>query len=74
MQPTALELCTTRELVDELMQRKTFLGVLVHSEQEHKQEWNGERMFKVRFTENLNAGEASRLLERIAESMEKTES
>ena len=74
MQPTVLELCSTRDLVDELMQRKTFLGVIVHSEQEHKGDWHGERMFKVRFTENLSSGEAGRLLERIAEHLEKSES
>ncbi len=74
MQPTALELATTRQLLDELMRRKTFLGVVVHSEEEHKGPWRGERMFKVRYTENLSGGEACRLLERIAEYMEKTES
>ena len=56
------------------MRRKTFLGVVVHSEEEHKGPWLGERMFKVRYTENLSGGEACRLLECIAEHMEKTES
>ncbi|HVS34747.1 MAG TPA: hypothetical protein VMS17_04140 [Gemmataceae bacterium] len=74
MQPSALELCTTRELVEELVRRKTFLGVIVHSEEELKEEWQGERMFKVRFNENLNAGEACRLLGRVAEYMEQAES
>ena len=74
MQPTALELYTTRELVDELLRRKTFLGVIVHSEEELKRAWQGERMFKVRFNDNLNAGEACRLLGRVAEYMERTES
>jgi len=73
MQPTALELSTIRELVEELMRRKTFLGVIVHSEEEQKGPWRGERMFKVRFNENLDAGETSRLLERIADHMEQTE-
>ena len=74
MQPTVLDLCTTRELVEELVRRKTFLGVIVHSEEELKTDWQGERMFKVRFNENLNAGEACRLLGRVAEYMEQTES
>ncbi len=74
MQPTALELSTTRELVEELVRRKTFLGVIVYSEEELKKEWQGERMFKVRFNENLNAGEACRLLGRVAEYMEQAES
>jgi hypothetical protein len=74
MEPTTLELCTTRELVEELLRRKTFLGVVVHSEEELKGPWQGERMFKVRFNDNLNAGEARRLLGRVAEHMEQTES
>ena len=74
MQPNALELFTTRELVDELLRRTTFLGVIVHSEEELKETWQGERMFKVRFNDNLNAGEACRLLGRVAEYMEQAES
>jgi hypothetical protein len=74
MQPTALELCTTRELVEELLRRKTFLGVIVHAEEELKTVWQGERIFKVRFNDNLNAGEARRLLGRVAEYMEQAES
>ena len=74
MQPNTLELCTTRELVDELLRRTTFLGVIVHAEEELKEAWQGERMFKVRFNDNLNAGEACRLLGRVAEYMEQTES
>src|SRR4051794_8628083 len=31
-----LELFTTKELINELMQRKTFLGIVVHSEEELK--------------------------------------
>jgi hypothetical protein len=72
MQPSALELSTIQELVEELMRRKTFRGVIVHSEEEQKGPWRGERMFKVRFNENLDAGETSRLLERIADHMEQT--
>ncbi len=74
MQPTELELYTIRELIDELLRRQTFLGVIVHSEEELKKEWQGERMFKVRFNDNLNAGEACRLLGRVEEYMERAES
>ncbi len=74
MQPTALELFTTRELVEELLRRTTFLGVVVHAEEELKEAWQGERMFKVRFNDNLNASEACRLLGRVAEYMEQAES
>jgi hypothetical protein len=73
MQPTALELSTIPELVEELMRRKTFLGVIVHSEEEQKGPWRGERMFKVRFNDNLDASETSRLLERVADHMDQTE-
>ncbi len=73
MQPSALELSTIQELVEELMRRKTFLGVVVHSEQEQKGPWRGERMFKVRFNDNLDAGETSRLLERVAGHMDQSD-
>ena len=49
MQPDDLELCTTEQLVEELMRRQTFLGVLIHSEQDWKDHWVGSRNFKVRF-------------------------
>ena len=70
MEPSALELFTTRELVDELMRRRTFLGVVIHSEEELKGEWEGERTFQVHFNDNLSSGQATRLLEAIAEYME----
>jgi hypothetical protein len=70
MEPSALELYTTRELVDELMRRRTFLGVVIHSEKELKGEWEGERTFQVHFNDNLDAGQATRLLEAVAEYME----
>ena len=58
MELSGLEFCTTKELIEELMRRKTFLGVVVHAEEELKAAWQGERIFKVRFNDNLNAGEA----------------
>jgi hypothetical protein len=70
MEPSALELFSTCELVDELMRRRTFLGVVIHSEEELKGEWKGERTFQVHFNENLNAGQATRLLEAIVDYME----
>jgi hypothetical protein len=70
MEPSALELFTTRELVDELMRRKTFLGVVVHSETELKGPWQGERTFQVHFNSNLEPGQAGRLLDAVAEYME----
>ncbi len=72
MSPSELELCTTRELIDELMRRKTFLGVVVHSAEELKsQDWTGERIFTVHFNANLGAEMAGRLLDRIAEHLDR---
>jgi hypothetical protein len=67
MQSNELELYTSRELIDELMRRKTFLGVVVHAQEELKsQDWNGERVFTVHFNSNFGAGEVGPLLEVIA--------
>jgi len=68
--PTDLELASTRELIDELMRRRTFLGVIVHSEQELTQPaWDDERVFKVHFNGNLDTSSAGRLLQRVASSI-----
>lgn len=65
-----LELFSTRELIDELMRRRTFLGIVVHSDQELKEpSWNDERVFKVHFNGNLDSMEAGRLLESVASRM-----
>ena len=67
MEPSGLELYTAKELIDELMRRKTFLGVVVHSEADYKnRQWNGERIFRVHFNENLDPGQAFRLLDTVA--------
>src|SRR5262245_36792205 len=63
-----LELCTSRELIEELMRRKTFLGIVIHAEEELKSpEWTGERVFTVHMNANFVRAEAGRLLEIIAE-------
>jgi len=63
---------TTQELIDELMRRTTFLGVVVHSEKEFTGgPWGEERMFKVRFNSNLETAQASRLLDTVAEFMDR---
>jgi len=67
MQPSELELFSTRELINELMRRRTFLGVVVHSEQELKGDWGDERTFKVHFNGNLDTAQAGRLLETVAD-------
>jgi hypothetical protein len=71
MQPSELAFYTTQELIEELMRRQTFCGVVVHSAEDHKRErWDDERIFKVHFNRNLNAARASRLLDRVAEYMD----
>src|SRR6476619_57036 len=72
MDTTGLEFFTTKELVDELMRRKTFLGVVVHSGDELKSRaWDGEKTFKVHFNANLDTLQASRLLDTVAEYLER---
>jgi hypothetical protein len=71
MNPEDLELFSTQELVDELMRRQTFLGVVIHSEEDFKNDqWSAERIFKIHFNGNLGAEEACRLLSRVADHME----
>jgi hypothetical protein len=61
---------TTQELIRELMRRTTFLGVVVHSDDDLKdRDWSGERLFRVAFNSNLNVTEARRLLDSVAEYM-----
>jgi hypothetical protein len=72
MHPSDLAFFTTKELVSELMRRKTFLGIVVHSEEELKTEaWTGERIFKVHFNANLDNEQACRILEAVSEYMER---
>jgi hypothetical protein len=68
VEPTELSFVTTGELIAELMRRRTFLGVVVHSESDWKGgDWGERRNFRVHFNRNLQAEEASRLLNRVAE-------
>jgi len=61
---------TNQELINELMRRKTFLGVVVHAEDELRQQgWRGEKIFRVQFNANLERETASGLLDVIAERM-----
>lgn len=71
MQGSELAFYTTRELIDELISRPTFLGLVVHSEDELKnRNWNGEKVFRVRFNSNLQSEEAGRLLELVGNRLE----
>jgi hypothetical protein len=68
---TELTFCTTKELIAELMSRKTFLGVVVHSEQDFRGSgWGDERMFQVSYNSNLDSVQAARLLDTVAEYMD----
>jgi len=68
MDQSDLSFFTSQELIAELLRRKTFLGVIVHSETEHRSDtWPAEAMFRVRYNGNLSASRASRLLDRVAE-------
>ncbi len=58
-----LGLYTSAELINELLRRQTFIGVLVHGEDDWKGHWDGVRNFKVSFNSNLNAEEVRRLLD-----------
>jgi hypothetical protein len=68
----ALEFFGTEELVAEILRRKTFLGVIVHSAAELREgRWKGEKTFRVRFNSNLGTGEAGRLLDVIADHIDR---
>ena len=67
VEPSDLSFVTNQELIAELMRRKTFLGVVVHSETDWKgADWGDERNFRVHFNDNLATEQASRLLSRVA--------
>jgi hypothetical protein len=67
MQPSELAFYTTTELVEELMRRKTFLGVVVHSAVEHRQgSCKAGKVFKVHLNANLDCEQAGRLLEAVS--------
>jgi hypothetical protein len=58
---------SNQELIDELLRRTTFLGVVVHSTEEMRnRQWGGERVMRVQFNENLTTEQAGRLLDVVA--------
>ncbi len=74
MKPGELELFSSEELINELMRRTTFQGVIVHARDGAKsRHWNGERVFRVRINENLNREETSRLLEVVSQHIGRVE-
>lgn len=72
MNQDELALFTSQELIEELMRRKTFLGIVVHSQEEAKiPAWPQERLFRVHYNGNLDAERAARLLGVVAEYMDR---
>ena len=66
---TSLELATTAELIEELVQRQTFLGVVINSEI-RSDGWRGKQYFAIHCSQHLNKEETGRLLEIIANYIE----
>lgn len=63
MQPNELELYSTKELINELLRRTTFQGVIIHSRDEARNaDWENERVFNVCLNANLDIEKAGRLL------------
>jgi hypothetical protein len=70
VQGSELAFCSNQELIDELLRRTTFLGVIVHSEEEiRNRQWGAERVMRVQFNENLDTEQAGRLLDVVAAQM-----
>jgi len=74
MNPSELELFPTSELINELLRRTTFQGVIVHAADGAKERlWNGERIFSVRHNENLDTEEVGRLLDVVSQYIARRE-
>jgi hypothetical protein len=70
MTPDELELVPTQSLINELVRRTTFLGVIVQASEEYRTPWTeGDRSFRVHYNDNLDDGEALRLLSVVSEQM-----
>ena len=70
MKPGELELYSTQELIDELLRRSTFQGVIVHARDgARSRAWSGERVFSVRYNDNLEPDQACRLLDVVSQYM-----
>lgn len=71
MESSDLELATSQALVDELMRRKTFLGVIIQSRDELKADsWKRDQIFTVHHNSNLSSGQVHRLLDTIADYLD----
>ena len=67
-----IELYDTQELINELMRRTTFLGIIIHTREEYRGDWNsGERAFRVQHNQNLAVEEVGRLLALVGEHLDR---
>jgi hypothetical protein len=65
-----LELYSTEDLIEEIIRRKTFQGVIVHAEGDCKNHaWRGVKDFKVHWNNNLKRHEAGNILERMSHAL-----
>lgn len=72
MTPGELELVSTSELVEELVRRHTFMGIVVQAAEERRMPWDsGERVFRVHYNSNLEHDEVGRLLAVISEQLDR---
>jgi hypothetical protein len=61
---------SNQDLIAELLRRTTFLGVVVHSDEEvRNRQWGPERMMRVQFNDNLSTEQAGRLLDVVSAQM-----
>ena len=67
MMSEELSFFSTQELIDEIINRSTFQGIIIHTVDNAKsREWEGERVFRLRFNDNLGSEEAGRLLDVVS--------
>jgi hypothetical protein len=63
-----LELFSTQDLINEILRRTTFQGVIIHAVDGAKnRHWTGERVFAVRHNSNFDTEEAGRLLNVVSQ-------
>ena len=62
-----LELFVTQDLINELLRRTTFQGIIIHAVDGAKnRHWDGERVFAVGHNANFDTEETGRLLDVIS--------
>jgi hypothetical protein len=62
-----LEFYSIEELINEIIKRKTFQGIIIHTEGDCKEnKWRGIKDFKVHWNNNLQKHEASQILENMS--------